>query len=215
MLIQIFKCNSVTFANQSLFCGLFKLYSVKTLAIHLSSCCSNQHGSCLPAPVIFSVLGHLVEQRGPAFHVLKESTTPPQVSAVHSIGHSSWLERIESIGRMTQPLREAGEAKETTAEHSGYSPKTVTWVLERGEERDSAGWGSQLAETANKGTKAHRKQGGAAGEPVWCFWLSSGSPNLVLPTHPLEQIDQLHWSPASQYKQISPSTEAELEFGRP
>lgn len=48
----------------------FKLHSVKTLAIHLSSCCSNQHGSCLPSPSIFSVLGHLVEaQRASLSHL--------------------------------------------------------------------------------------------------------------------------------------------------
>lgn len=74
--IQLLLQIKVSFVVQS------KFHSVKTLAVCLSSCCSNQLGICLPSPLILAIL---LKPRGQPFHVLKESSIPPlgQHSAFH------------------------------------------------------------------------------------------------------------------------------------
>lgn len=75
--IQLLLQIQVSFAAQS------KFHSVETLAVHLSSRCSNQHGSCPQFPLTFRVLGHLVEAERATLSRLEGEHYPTPGSAQH------------------------------------------------------------------------------------------------------------------------------------
>lgn len=165
----------------------FKLHSVKTLAIHLSLISMAVVSHLLQSLVFLAIL---LKHRGQAFPVLKESTIPPlgQHSAFHwaqLLTRKDWIHR-ENDTATDRTRRGQGD-------HSGahrLQPKGwwgENWREMRRETVQGAGDSQQRWRARGQEPTESKKAGGAAGEAVWCFWLSCGSPNLVLPTHPLEQ----------------------------